>query len=363
MSKSPMEMMQSARANLLLRQPFFGALALRLKLVESPERRTAATDGVHLYFNPEWIKTLTDKTRMGLVAHEVWHCVLDHPGRRGNRTRGRWNVAGDHVINLALTEARIEIPGSGLCDHQFKDKTTDQVYALLPENDPKYDEQDPGGCGEVIDLPADAELVPEKWKAAAHVAARTAKNQGKLPACVEKELNTWRNPKIPWQERLRRFAQEVAKNDYTWQKLNRRYIHQGIYLPSLDGQQMGEIIIACDTSGSVNERLFEQFLGEINAIKEDVNPERIRVMYCDSKVHRVDVFERDDTLKANIVGRGGTSFVPVFDWIEEQRLSPACLIYFTDLAGRFPNWEPSYPVLWASEDRRDIPFGELVDLA
>ena len=40
---------------LLREQPFFGSLALRLPLLPDPSRKTLASDGLNVRFNPDWI--------------------------------------------------------------------------------------------------------------------------------------------------------------------------------------------------------------------------------------------------------------------------------------------------------------------
>ena len=107
----------SARVKLLLEKPFFGNLAGRLVAVEAPWCNTAATDGRYLYYNREFIKSLTKPQLLFLIAHEVYHCVFDHLGRRGKRDPKIWNMATDYVINYSLVQEKIgTMPEMGLYD-------------------------------------------------------------------------------------------------------------------------------------------------------------------------------------------------------------------------------------------------------
>ena len=116
------------------------------------------------------------------------------------------------------------------------------------------------------------------------------------------------------------------------------------------------------TSGSIGADELDQFAGEISAIAEDVQPESIRVVYCDAAVQADQEFEPGEAVVLSSKGGGGTDFRPVFTWVDEQGLTPACLIYLTDLACEsYPEPLP-YPVLWATDSRRAGPFGETLKI-
>jgi predicted metal-dependent peptidase len=95
----------------------------------------------------------------------------------------------------------------------------------------------------------------------------------------------------------------------------------------------------------------------------EVKPESTHVVYCDAEVSKVETFDRDELIEFKPEGGGGTDFRPVFDWVEKEGIEPACLIYFTDLDGTFPDKEPEYPVLWVSVGRAEAPFGETLQLS
>lgn len=169
------------------------------------------------------------------------------------------------------------------------------------------------------------------------------------------------NPLVDWRAILRRFVSQSARSDYSWQRPNRRHVAEGLYLPSVRSEELGVIVVAVDTSGSIDPTALEQFSSEIAAIMEECRT-TLSVFYCDSAIEGRQNYEPGEEVKLQPVGGGGTDFRPVFDAIEAEGMTPACLIYLTDLDGRFPDCEPWYPVIWACVNARrdDVPFGEKV---
>ena len=136
----------------------------------------------------------------------------------------------------------------------------------------------------------------------------------------------------------------------------------GIYLPSMESEGMPPIVIGWDTSGSTMHQQ-EEFATEVAEVIESVKPELSHVVYADTRVTDVDEFGPDDKITFRPGGFGGTSFIPVFEWVEKEGIQPACLIYFTDLIGSFPEQEPPYPVLWIDcLGNGSTPWGETIKL-
>jgi predicted metal-dependent peptidase len=119
-----------------------------------------------------------------------------------------------------------------------------------------------------------------------------------------------------------------------------------------------EIVIAVDTSGSIGVEELQQFAGEITAIADEMQPDRIYVVYCDACVQAVQEFVLPESVVLSPKGGGGTDFRPPFQWVEQQQLVPACLIYLTDLCCRSYPDPPEYPLLWVTDSQRTAPFGE-----
>lgn len=380
-------MMTKARTALILTQPFFGSLALRLQMTEDSSIDTLAVDGKTLFYNPTYVQTLTFDELKGVVAHEVMHVALKHHTRRGGRDPEAWNDAGDYVINGIVMRSGFKLPKGCLLNPAFDNMSTDEVYNKLPKKPQGGNGQQPQGGGNgnggqdkggqqphrpgaVKDAtdkhgkplsPAEQAQEEAEWQSNVAQARQIAKAQGKLPAELDRLVNELLANKADWRELLRRFMQATARDDYSWTRPNRRYITQGIYLPSVRSERIGPMVVVVDTSGSIGAEELAQFAGEIGAIGSDVKPESINVVYCDAAVAGMDVFMPGDDIALNPRGGGGTDFRPAFEWVEQQGIEPACLIYLTDMCGTFPESEPHYPVMWASTtDLDNAPFGEVI---
>ena len=173
-----------------------------------------------------------------------------------------------------------------------------------------------------------------------------------------------RKPKVDWREVLRAFMQQsVYAPDYRFSQPNRRYLGLGLYLPVLAGENVRAVVIAVDTSGSVSQALLEQFHGEIKCVLDEVRPERTVVVYADYVVQAVAEVLPDDAFVFEAKGRGGTSFIPVFEHVAKEGIDPDCLVYLTDLEGEAPALPPEYPVLWVTPPTRLVPpWGRKVEL-
>jgi len=362
-----------ARTQLLLKQPFFGALALRLKLVKDNSIPTAATDGKTLMYNEKFVNALDPEELKFLVAHEVCHCMFLHHLRRNNRDPTKWNIAADFVINNLLIEAGFRMPKGGLANKGFENFSTDHVYNILPTMDIDLTQADHGGLGEVQDGvggdgkpldEADGKKEEAEWKVAISQAANAAKQMGRLPANLERLVGNLVDSKVDWAAVLREFVKATAKGDYTWSRPNRRFIGQGMYFPTMHSESIGEMVVAVDTSGSIGQKELDQFASEITAIMEDVSPTNVTVIYCDTEVAHTETFTKEDMpLVLNAKGGGGTDFRPPFEWVEKKGLEPACFIYLTDMyCNSFPS-PPPYPTLWVSISHlNEAPFGQVVEM-
>lgn len=370
----------AARTTLILDQPFFGVLALRLKVVEDLRCGTAWTDGVSMGYSPRFINGLTQDEIVGLVAHEVMHCAAGHPWRRDAREKVAWNVAADYAINYVLEEARLTLPKDRLRDPMFDGQSAEWIYNRLPPspsgggsgNDGSGAEAGEGaqqgkpGCGgaDVRDAPGDPVSgdTQADWQQAVQQAANAAQARGELPSSLKRFAEVASKPKVDWRSVLHRFVQQVARNDYSWQRPNPRYLTQRLYLPSLRSEEVGPIYIVVDTSGSIDGPVLNQFGAEINAVVDEVRPSVVMVGYCDAMLHRVDRFESGEPVVLNPIGGGGTRFEPAFEHIPQLEDEPVAVIYLTDLMGSFPKQAPEMPVLWAATLNREVPFGEVVHI-
>ena len=357
-----------ARSRLLLDQPFFGTLCLRLTPVETEEIETAATDGKQLLYNPKFFLSLAEPERVGLLAHEVMHVVLLHMTRLNGRDHQRWNAAGDYVINLIVRDAGMILPPTDLLDDRYADWTTDAVYDDLPEDPlsnflklkPWDGEQDVIENNQII---KDRGAFEAEIQVAVQQAAEAAKAQGKLPANLETIIEGITDPKVDWKTVLARFLRANNKSDFSWAKPNRRFIANGMYLPSLHTPALEEIAVAVDTSGSVSDKELEIFTSETSHILLDTNPERVHFLQCDTEVCSDEEYTKDNLpLKVTYKGRGGTMFSPVIDYINEHYPNVSALVYLTDLGSNDFGVEPNFPVLWVTTALEEAPYGQVIKI-
>jgi predicted metal-dependent peptidase len=359
-------------AAVLRNSPFFACILLKFLKVETTDIPTMGVDGIHLFYNPEFVKKLKMSELTGVLVHEVEHITFAHHLRISHRDPTLWNIAGDLVINNMLIKDRIyELPKDALLDKKYDGWHTEGVYNDILKDAEKIKQKMSSGASTGMVYPqmnpdgsqmseTDKEYAEGELKQQLAQAAAIAKRQGQLPSHLERLINELLEPKIDWKQYLHNFVKGKIMTDYTWAKGNRRYLAQDMYLPSVYSESPGEIVIAVDTSGSIGEKELAQFGGEIKAIVGDVKPLKTHVIYCDASVNKVDTFDQDDEISMlKGVGGGGTSFKPPFAWVEKMKIEPMAFIYLTDMYGDFPSKEPTYPVLWGSTTKSLVaPFGQ-----
>ena len=360
-------LLAKARTALVLEHPFIGNVALNLPYIVDYGVKTAATNGKNIRYNPHFVDSLNDEERKFLVAHECLHPMLEHTYRRNGRNHKRWNQAADYVINKLLDDEKIgKMPQGGLLDnniHQAGGGTTDGIYNILPEpdEDGNNGHGDPlDDCNDGGDTPAEQAQQEAEWKVRVAQAAQAAKMMGKMSAGLERLVGEILKPKVDWRDVLRKFLEKCKSDQRTWSKFNRRFLAQGIYLPSVSGESLGEIAFAVDCSGSITQEVINQFAAEILSAKEDGNPTKIHVVYFDSEVSHYECYGRDDDLDIKPHGGGGTAFSPVFEYFAEHDINPVACVFLTDLCCNDFGEQPDYPVLWVSTDEGTAPFGEVV---
>jgi predicted metal-dependent peptidase len=167
--------------------------------------------------------------------------------------------------------------------------------------------------------------------------------------------------KVDWRDVLRRFITQRSADDYTWLRPNRRFIQQGLFLPTLYSESMGEVIVCIDTSGSIDQATLDAFGSEIKAVVQSTRPTLTHVIYCDAAVNHVDAFGPNDDLNFAMHGGGGTDFRPPFEYAAQEQIQASCLIYLTDGYGPFPQ-TADFPVLWVMTTDVVAPFGDTIQI-
>lgn len=369
-----MKQLSQARTKLLIAHPYYGNVAMRLPFIDVTESRpdiwAAATDGTCIMYNKPFILRQTPAQLVGLIAHEVEHVCYLHPLRMMQRDGRRWNIACDKAINPHLWAAGMELPteqGGGL-GVIGETRMAEKIY--LEDEDEGKDE-DGGGWGAVL-APTDAdgkelsgqakETLEVETKQMLAEVAECCKRAGNLP----EHLRDWTEQIVkavfPWKEMLTNIMTRVVKDDYSWRKINQVHAQRGILLPGLFSEKCGVIVLFLDSSGSVSNRNMNQGFAETRDIAYSMQPEAFYVGQCDYNMGPVlEIFPGDNVdIQRNQCG--GTSFIPPFEWVEEQGIQPEVFIYITDGEGSAPIEEPPYPVIWVSTKVFPAPWGERIKL-
>jgi predicted metal-dependent peptidase len=358
-----------AKALLILDHPFFGTAVSRRPIKYGDGVPTAGMSATgQMILNPAWVEPLTVKEIMFLMAHEAMHYMLSHALRRKHRKHEAWNVACDKVINDTLIDAGVgDFIDGGITMDDGRHHASEELY---DEND---DDMGDGGIGkdigDIVDengqVLDDSQIhqLEAQAKIETIQSAKVAKQTGKLPSSIERIVDEMVNVVTPWHEKLERYMTSKVKDGYSWNRPNRRFVGQGLYLPGYDyTPRMGEVVIAVDTSGSLSSNELAYFNAHINRILETCLPEKVTVLYCDYDIGGEVEYTPDDLpIVLKPVGGGGTSFVPVFKWLTTYAGEIECLIYFTDGWGDQNELdEPAVDTVWLTTDREEFPFGEVI---
>lgn len=383
-----------ARVILQKTHPFFAYLSQYLmpKEVDGKDIPTMGVDiNGQLFYNPEWVAKLTLSQAKGVLSHEVMHIAFEHLKYLKHRQGDIANVAMDIVINDAIVTNNLELPPEGIIpsNHSVEiskvkidninkkcwEEVYDELMKKLPKNSkPKqgFDQhirgaegQGKGKDGKGADGTGKGKDAPD-WKQLLNEAYTYAKMQGNAPAGLDRYIDSLNSPKINWKEYLQKFIIREIPFDFSYSRPSKKSVSTGVFLPSVMRENL-EIAIGVDTSGSMSPADLKECVGEVLGIIRAYDCVTLTVLACDSEVHNVqDVKDESDLLNFKFGGGGGTSFKPVFKWLEENKSHTKLLIFFTDGYGDFPESEPSIRTLWVLSKQSigidKVPFGEAVQM-
>jgi predicted metal-dependent peptidase len=348
-----------------------GVLMIGSRTVDDTTK-TACTNGRDEKYGRAFIETLSDAELRFLVLHECYHKLYKHliTWRHLYDDNAQLaNMACDYVINIKLTDDNRDgfavMPKVGLLDTQYRDMDSAQVYRLLKDDD---DESGGGGGGSGDgDGTSGTGLDDHDWEGAGKLTDEEGKQlardldeairqgalaAGKLGSGGERMFEDLLQTKIDWREALREFISTTCQgNDYsTWRRPNRRFVSSGYYMPSGVSEQVGELVIAIDTSGSIGGRELAKFLGEVKGICDQVKPDVVRLLYWDTEVCADEKYVGAEV--ENLVnstkpeGGGGTTVECVPAYMADHGVKPQAVVVLTDgyLGGSWGQW--ACPVLW-----------------
>ena len=353
----------TARVGLLLRHPFFGNMATRLKIEAADDwLMTAAVDGRKLYFNTQFFNAMNNKEVEFVIAHEILHMVYDHLGRRESRDPMLYNIAADYIVNNLLVDDRIgKKPSIVDCFQDFKYRgwSSEEVYDDLYKEAEKNGKDSLEKLGEMLDehldLEGDGDEDGDDGKSGegkgrpryskaeldqikdeikeAMIQAASAAGAGNTPAGVQRMIKDMTESKMNWRELLRQQIQSTVKSDYTFSRPSRKGQMSGAILPGMNFQDTIDLCICLDMSGSIGNAQAADFLGEIKGIMDEYQDYKIKLWCFDTKVYNEQDFSADggeDLTEYEIMGGGGTDFDVNWTYMKEHDIQPKKFIMFTD---------------------------------
>ncbi len=381
------EKLTRAKVALMMDKPYFGMMSSHLQVELSENQESFLSDGERLYINDEYLADLNVEETQFILSNAAMHRLLDHRSRQSGKMGWLWQLATDYAINAMLVQNGMTLPDRVNYQSRFDGMYAEEIYAelkteIMNENydddedlESGYNEQNKKRQKEQPQQPDQKDANAQKGpgqesesqeeqsfiEAQHHEALHKADLAGQTPLGIERLIDATAYATLDWRSLLTDFIQTHLHGDFTRFPPNKRFLHQGIYLPAYTPSHQ-KLAIVIDTSASISEKILAQFVAEIEAIRLDVEMIEIELFMVDAKLHAHESFVYGQPLEITLVGGGGTKFEPAFDYIEEESIPVGALLYFTDGEGSFPDREPDYPVMWVLTKPTKLPFGESVVL-
>ena len=373
------------KMDLLRKMPFYGDIVMRLPFIENPNISTARTNGGKIEYNPEFLLAQTRGQRNFILMHEVFHVLLFHYKRNGERNPKLWNTAADMIVNsmlMSLTrcmrEASIpfERPVEGIFANVNADETVENLYDKLlvdnqrmGKNAKKVMVRLNNRCSDntpvEVDVPDDIVCARISRQAAARRISRlgvgvlrVAHHNGDgsnlseqmILQIIRESASTNRSSigsyfvpnqifglteskRIKWQTLLRDFFVEELSDESSYTTPERKYIHMDLILPGYGqtDEKIEEIWAFVDSSGSIGQDEMEQFLTQLYRIAKEFKC-IFNICYWDTQVTDVykKILKEDDILKSQPSHSGGTDINCVYQWLKENRVRPDIMLILTD---------------------------------
>ncbi len=347
---------------------------------------TAATNGRDEYYGRAFVDGISDAQLRFVVLHECYHKLFRHLTtwkHLHDEDHRLANMACDYVINLIIRDENpdgfVELFDWICIDDAYAGMNAEEVYHILKQKQqqqqqqPQDGDQDGGQGSGQGGGQEDGVLDDHDWEGAQEMSEEEqgelaeqidnairqgAITAGKMGSGGNRAIDSMMQPEVDWVDVLREFATETCRGrDYsTYARPNRRYLSSGWFMPSGVSEHVGELVISIDTSTSIGQPELTKFLSEVQGVVENVNPEKIRVLYWDTKVCADEVYEADEVDKliesTKPAGGGGTEISCVNKYLTEEQINPQAVIVFTDgyLGGDWGTW--NCPVLWCILDHQ-----------
>ncbi|MCY3413674.1 MAG: hypothetical protein INQ03_18670 [Candidatus Heimdallarchaeota archaeon] len=406
--------MSKARGLLHFDLPFFGFLLTQLEIYpvrNEPQVQSFAMDTRRFYVDVDYFKKMKPAKMRAVLLHAIIHLIMKHGERSKGHNKEVFSIASDINAHLMVNNSlydqhldrstnKYDVVDVSKVPSNLKNNDVEHINQLLYDfanahlsedakkispSQKQFSQEVLGDLLEYANIPEACNYIDNydkmmngmskelrmaeenRFMGLMKYAYEQARRQGKLPASLKDYIEGLLEPRIPWYTYLEQYIQRSIITDYRWVPPNRRYINQNIILPSTDKENI-EVIIALDTSGSITNDELMLFLSESMSIFNSFGNINMTVIQCDAAIQHSVHIESGETLSGEdlpwqsgkIYGRGGTSFVPVFEYVEEKEISPSVLLYFTDGYGTFPAHQPEYDTIWVMTTEVEAPFGYLI---
>ena len=314
---------------------------------------TAKTDGYNKFYGKKFVEELSDQELRALVLHENLHVALNHVSRFKSVFKKNphfANVCADYVVNDIIVNLEdtslCKLPEGGLYEEKYHNWSVNEILKDLEEQDKDKDKREKSRLENLQPLdehdfegesqtmtPKEQQEITQKIENALKEGSILA---GKLGKKVPRAIDELFEPKLDWREMLRDFISATCKgnDEYTWRKFNKRMLPNDLYLPSMENESVGELVIACDTSGSIGQDELTIFATELQSIVDTVTPDLIRILWWDYEVCSEQTFRPDQYQELHkllkVAGGGGTRLSCVSEYITKEQIKAEAIIVFTD---------------------------------
>lgn len=365
-------LLTKAKSQLTSKHPYFGMLASRLKHEENLQIEYFVSNGVRFIYNPTYIETLNIDELFFILSNCVMHHILAHSARKLKRKGVLWQLATDYAINNMLVKNKLKLPRGANYNKEYKNMYSEEIYELLVKEfaevtgTSSYDDvnnlesfiENKGGDSSIFkNMQILDEKSEDEWDYAATLAKEVGNKNSKTPLGLERFTKKMQANDIDWKFELYNAINRHMRNNYAFMPPNKKHIYRGVALPSLASDTLS-LVVAIDTSGSINESLLGAFVEEFKTIMQNFPAVSIELLIADAKVHSHHSFMGGEEMNFPLKGGGGTDYRPTFEYIEANIPMSSMVLYFTDGEGIFPRIPPACEVLWAlSQHKNKIPFG------
>ena len=418
-SKAMRRMLQ-ARERVARRNPFFASILFGANLVESKQRKTVWTNGMDVFFNPEYVDTKeADKSIEGVLLKSTLHCAMLHVSRKRYRDPKMWNDACSYPVN-DVVQQYFNLPEDALLNKKFGQLAPEAVYELLQEQKKKEDEQNGKGkskdakgqkskCkggdkqksdgkgdedadGEPPDgddegegsggqqqaegnddapgsmfepTPEETEEAEREWKRGLSNAIEKAQKAGTMPGNLQRLIGEiFPKEKLDWKDIVRDMSRDAkAKTTRTWTRPNRRRLGNGEYMPGYGNDNIYRLVMCIDVSGSVSQSMIDEMVGEVSSLLDQDLVSNVTLISVDTKIqNRIDVSTSDELIGWKAGGGGGTDFRSAMT--EVGKIQDAIgMVFLTDMCTNSFGDEPPFPAVWVNWEAHNgavAPYGRTV---